>query len=232
MYGRSTKSIAEQLNISVKKAQDITDKFFTSFPKIKDFMNNTQQQAREYGFVETAWGRKRRLPNMMLDEYELTLTSSSSFDPLDFEGDADTSVPDELYWYFITKLKKAFYFKDKQSIKEEAKQRGILIKDNTNIISEATRQCVNSVIQGTSADITKKAMINVGTDSQMMEWGVKIVLQIHDELIVECPIKYARECAKRLSELMLEAPKEKIKVPMKCDTEITKCWYGEVIELD
>lgn len=80
--------------------------------------------------------------------------------------------------------------------------------------------------------MTKKAMILIGNDNQLKEWGCKLVLQVHDEVIAECPIKYAKQCAERLSYLMIESAKEKISVPMKCDAEATKQWYGEVLNLE
>lgn len=51
------------------------------------------------------------------------------------------------------------------------------------------------------------------------------------EVIGECPIENAKKCAERVSYLMIESAKEKISVPMKCDAEITKVWYGESLEL-
>lgn len=74
-------------------------------------------------------------------------------------------------------------------------------------------------------------MIHIYNDQQLRDWGCKLVIQIHDEVIVEVPLKNARKCAERLSELMIEAPKSKLTVPMKVDTEITRCWYGEEIEV-
>ena len=66
MYGRSGKSIAEQMGVSLKEGQNIIDDFFKSFPKVKEFIDFAQSFAMDYGFVETAWGRKRRLPDMTL----------------------------------------------------------------------------------------------------------------------------------------------------------------------
>lgn len=80
--------------------------------------------------------------------------------------------------------------------------------------------------------MTKKAMIMIGNDKQLKEWNCKLVLQVHDEVIAECPIKYAKQCAERLSQLMIESAKEKISVPMKCDAEASKEWYGKVIDFE
>ena len=79
--------------------------------------------------------------------------------------------------------------------------------------------------------MTKLAMISIGQDEILRSKNCKLVLQVHDEVIAECPEQYAKECADRLSELMIEAAKSKISVPMKCDAEITHVWYGEPIEV-
>lgn len=74
-------------------------------------------------------------------------------------------------------------------------------------------------------------MISIHNDQQLRDMGCKLVIQIHDEVIVEVPLENAKQCAKRIAELMIEAPKSKLTVPMKVDTEITRCWYGEEIEI-
>lgn len=232
MYGRSTKSIAEQLGVSVQKAQEITDKFFNSFPNVQKFIQDTEDFARANGYVETAWGRKRRLPDMKLPEYEFSYSSEFNFNPLDFETEnSNLDVPEQDIRFYTEKLNRTRYFRDKVAIKDDAKRNGIIIKDNTMYIAEAQRQCVNSVIQGSSADCTKLAMIHIHDDEELKNMGCKLVIQIHDEVIVEVPIENAKKCAERLAKLMIDAPKDKLSVPMKVDTEITKCWYGEEIEL-
>ena len=54
---------------------------------------------------------------------------------------------------------------------------------------------------------------------------------MHDEIIGECPIEHAKECAKLLSDEMIQSAKSKLRVPMKCDAEVTKCWYGEPLDV-
>jgi DNA polymerase-1 len=120
------------------------------------------------------------------------------------------------------------YWSEKQRIIAQARNEGIAIKDNGGHIAEATRQCVNSRIQGSAADMTKMAMLLVGTDKQLKEWGFKLLLTVHDELIGECPKEHVKGVAERFAFLMLEAAKE-LDVPSKCDVVITERWYGEVI---
>ena len=236
MYSRGAKAIAEQLNCSPKAAQKIIDQFYDSFPSVRKWIDKTMEKAHETGYVETVWGRKRRLPDLLLEPYEFWMIDSkpADFDPLSFDdpGEVSTEVPESIKEEYTAKLKKTWSMQSKYKIIMEAKQRGIGVKDNGGIIADAERQCANSIIQGTSADMTKKAMIAIGNSEYLKERKCKLLLQVHDEVIAECPQEYAKECADELSRLMVEAAKEKITVPMKCDAEISLAWYGAEIEME
>lgn len=236
-YGKGVPAIAEDLGVPRKKAQEIYDKVMVSFPGLKQFMEDSENMARDYGFVTTVWGRKRRLPNMQLEPYEFTYIGGvpKDFDPLfddeDEFDDGPLEVDEATKQRYINVLNRTYSRKEKEVIKAKAKNEGILIKDNGGYIAEATRQCVNSRIQGSAADQTKLAMILVGNDKKLKELGFKLLLAVHDELIGECPRENAKEVAERFSLLMIEAAKDLV-VPSKCDVEITDCWYGEPLQLD
>ena len=237
MYGRGTKAIADQLNCSIKEAQKVVDKFFNSFPSIQNFVESTQNNAHRNGYVETVWGRKRRLPDMLLDGYEFSYIEGKEpfgFDPLDFNAkldDGPKEVDVATKKKYTKLLSNAYGWKAKQNIINQAINEGISIKDNGGKIADASRQCVNSIIQGTSADITKYAMIAIGRDEKLNELGFKLLLQVHDEVIGECPRENAKQCADRLCEVMVNAALDIVDIPMKCDAEITECWYGPEVEL-
>jgi DNA polymerase-1 len=131
---------------------------------------------------------------------------------------------------YLNILKRTYSWKEKQDIIAKAKNEGIAIKDNGGYIAEATRQCVNSRIQGSAADQTKIAMVLVGNDEKLKELGFRLLLAVHDELIGECPKENAKEVADRFAQLMIDAAHELV-VPSKCDVVVTDCWYGEPIEL-
>lgn len=233
MYSKGVKAIAEDLNISAKEAQNLFDTFFKQFPKVKDFMESTQRFARENGYVETVWGRKRRLPDMQLPEFEFEPISNkpSNFNPLfdDFDIEDDSS---EKIAYYRKVLAHAYGFRQKQDIKTRAYNDGLKIKDNGSYIAEATRQCVNSRIQGSAADMTKIAMCRIWRDEQLKNLGFSLLLTVHDEIIGEAPLENAKEVANRLSAIMIDSAKPEIQVPMKCDAEITKNWYGPEVNLE
>lgn len=235
-YGKGVPAIADDLGINRKKAQEIYDKIMVSFPGLKQFMEDSENMAREKGFVTTVWGRKRRLPNMQLPPYEFTYIGGApkDFDPLfgDEDNLEDFSEVDELTKQKYTNLlNRTYSWREKEGIKAKAKDEGIEIKDNGGYIAEATRQCVNSRIQGSAADQTKLAMILVGNDERLKDLGFKLLLAVHDELIGECPRENAKEVSERFAQLMVEAAKDLV-VPSKCDVEITECWYGEPLQFN
>ena len=125
MYGISSFGLAERLRCSRSEAKQIIDDYFASFPSIRGFIDATVAQAREQGYVETLFGRRRYI--------------------------ADIAA------------------------------------GNAAVRALAERNAVNAPIQGTAADIIKLAMIAV--DRRLREGGyrARMVLQIHDELLLEVP---------------------------------------------
>lgn len=236
MYGRGIASIAEILNISVKDAQAIVDDFYDAFPKVKQFVQDSQDFARDYGFVTTAWGRKRRLPNMQLDLIEVkrnTTAISDSFNPLDFSQtvNEDDEVEDEVYYKYLKLMNRAYGKEAKQKVKDLAKQEGYDIIDNGGYIADAERQCVNSIIQGSAADMTKIAMNKIFRDEELNRLGYKLIIPVHDEVLGVCPKENAKAVAKRLEYIMIHVVDGFFAIPMKTDIEVTERWYGENINI-
>lgn len=236
MYGRGIASIAEILNISVKDAQAIVDDFYDAFPKVKQFVQDSQDFARDYGFVTTAWGRKRRLPNMQLDLIEVkrnTTAISDSFNPLDFSQtvNEDDEVEDEVYYKYLKLMNRAYGKEAKQRVKDLAKQEGYDIIDNGGYIADAERQCVNSIIQGSAADMTKLAMNKIFRDEELNRLGYKLIIPVHDEVLGVCPKENAKAVAERLEYIMIHVVDGFFAIPMKTDIEVTERWYGENINI-
>lgn len=236
MYGKGAKALSEDLKISLDEAKDLMNAVFTEFPKVKQFIDDSQTFAKTYGFVKTNWGRKRRLPDMMLDKYEYSYINGvgNDFDPLsDFSIpiETDQEVKAELKSKWNKLLDKAWGFRQKQSLIERAAQEdGLKIKDNGMKIADSERQTVNSRIQGSAGDMTKMASIIIFNDKRLIERDCHILIWVHDEIIATCPIKYAKECASFIREDMIAAGKD-LSVPMKTDVEITKIWYGEELKI-
>lgn len=229
-YGKGIKAIADDLGITEKHAQQIYDAVLTAFPGLKQFMEDSQTMAEELGYVTTNWGRKRRLPDMQLPKYEFSWLNgiSNEFDPLADE-DSNEEVPDDIVDYYWNKLDKCRGFKAFMKVIEEAEAENIKIVDNRKKIADATRQCVNSRVQGSAADLTKLALIKMDSCQELKDLGFRMLIPVHDEIIGEFPKENTERVVELVKGCMVNAAK--ISVPLKCDVEITKCWYGEEVEL-
>ena len=234
MYGRGVNSIAEQMNITKEEAQQVINDFYKQFPKVKEFVEFAQENARTYGFVETAWGRKRRLPNMQLDPIEITIENPnliSTFNPLDFSSTENTEVSDEVYYKYLRLMNRAYGREAKEKVKQQAKAEGYKLVDNGGYIADAQRQCVNSIIQGSAADMTKIAMLQIHRNKRLRELGYKLIIPVHDEVLGVCPKENAKEVRDILEYIMVHVVDDKFEIPMKTDIECTYRWYGEGIEI-
>lgn len=231
LYGRGINSVAEQLNVTKQKAQEIQDKVFKGFPAIKKFEDDTIWMAQELGYVTTFWGRKRRLPEMQLDEFEFKWAPGhGDIDPLSFDNEVvETEVPDTIKRKYIAQLRKT-WGSGKRKIYDDARKEGIIITDNGGKIADATRQCVNSRIQGSAADMSKIAGRIILDNQRLKELGFRLLIPIHDEYLAECPKENAKECAEIFSQCMCEAAKD-LGIPISCDVEITDRWYGDIVNL-
>lgn len=229
MYGRGVTSIAEQINGTTEEAQKIIDDFYSNFPKVKSWMDETIAFAKTNGYVEDIYGRRRRLPDVQLPKYTVKYknaqTTSLDFNPLIGSLGKFTSNKPNLITKYTDLITKSRGRNDAYNIKQQALQDGIVITDNGMLISQAERQAVNSRIQGSAATVTKLAMIHVDKDEILKSLGFKMLLCVHDELIGECPKENSEAVAKRLSQVMIESAAQICPVPMKCDAEIVKSWY-------
>lgn len=167
MYERGATAIGEQFNKSAEWAQQLIDNFYKSFPKINQYRLKIENMAETYGYVTTITGRKRRLPDMQLED-----------------------------------------------------------KDDYRY-QEAHRQSLNSVIQGSSADIMKLSMIAIYNDPRYKELDCHMIITVHDELIMEVPEEHIKEGAELLVGAMKRVGHSLIDLPMSVDAEVNDYWYGE-----
>ena len=229
LYGRGVPSIAEQLGTTTAKAQQIKDAVMKGFPAIEKFEQDSIAMSEDVGYVTTLWGRKRRLPSMMLPDFEFEyLESADNADPLDFGDDIDNEVPDSVINKYMHRLTKA-WGRERIKIISQAKEEGIKIIDHTK--DKDTTKVVNARIQGSAADQSKLAMIALNKDARLKELGFRILIPVHDEIIAECPIKNAKEAVERFKYIMEHASGDKFTIPIKCDVECSERWYGDTIEI-
>lgn len=237
LYGRGVSSIAEQLSKPIAYAQDIVDRFFKAYPTVKQWIADTQQFARDHGYVEGLLGRRRRLPDIQLPKYSVNYVSGDNvndgeFNPfLNCENKKDETLLNK-YKDILSKVKPSRSAKQEvEEIKRRALFEGVEIHDNSGFIAQAERQAVNAVVQGSSATLTKKAMIDIENDPELNRLGFELLIPVHDEVIGQCPEENAEAVAKRLPEVMINAAKELgITVPMSCDPSIVHHWYEDEYE--
>ena len=225
LYGMGVPAIAENMKMSIEEAQKILNDFFAGFPGVKKWIDETESNAKINGYVEDLWGRKRRLPDLLLPKFSIT-SNKTSFNPL--IGSSGNNNNDKEISEYRQRLENCKSKKEIQNIVYLAETNGYSISNNGGFISRAERQCVNARIQGGAATMTKKAMLLIHNDEEMKKLGFRLLLAVHDELIGEAPIENAEKAKDRLSYLMKIAAQPECMITMKCDALTFPCWYWDV----
>ena len=231
LYGRGDKSLAEQLSCDLEEAKDIKRTVFSAFPNLVAFEQGNIEHVKKYGYVETLWGRKRRLPDVQLPDYGFTFPDATmtDYDKKKIE-DYYTNKLNSVYGAF---MKFIDVFEKRQSIMKDCNEKyGVKIKDNTGLIARAIRQATNARVQGSASDLTKKAIVAITSDERLMKLGFRIIVPIHDELINEVPLYNVKEAIPLFVYDMGTAGKEFIPGIIKVDPSVTYNWYGDEIDID
>lgn len=161
VYGIGAFSLSKDIGVSIKEADRYIKAYLAHYSGVDEYMKNIIEQAKETGYVETMFNRRRYLPE--------------------------------------------------------------LSASNKMVRSFGERVARNMPIQGTAADIIKIAMIRVHNRLRTENMRTKLILQVHDELIVEAPIDEAEKAAALLQEEMENAVH--LSVPLIADAAIGKTWY-------
>ena len=225
MYGRGEKSIAEQLGCKIEEARAIKDNVYKAYPKIKIFEEISVENVKKRGFVTTLWGRKRRLPDYNLPPFECFYVNEKM-------EIIPGTVPEGEAEYLINSVRKTRYDAVDDLIEKFATERGILVVDNRSKIADAMRQIINSQVQGSAADMSKMAMIKLNNDEELKKRKVKLIIPVHDEILIETPLRYARYVKGRFEEDMNSAAKPRLTIPTACDVVTAYGWYHEELDLD
>jgi DNA polymerase-1 len=159
-YGMESYGLASRLNIPVEEASEILDAYFVAFPRVKAYMARTVAEARDRGYTETLFGRRRQIPELKASNYRI-------------------------------------------------RQAG-------------ERQAMNAGIQGLAADIFKVAIVRL--DRALEEQGLRsrLILQVHDEVILEVPPD-ERERAAELTLAAMGGAAE-LRVPLEVDLAWGRNW--------
>ena len=139
LYGKTPFGLSKELKIPVADASQYIKTYFEQYPKVKKFLENVLENARQNGFVETLYGTRRYINNI-----------NSS---------------------------------------------------NKNLQAQANRMAVNTVVQGTAANIIKKVMIKLYDEFKNND-DIKMLLQVHDELIFEVKDEVSEKYMEKIKEMM------------------------------
>lgn len=161
IYGISDYGLSQNLNIPRKRAKEYIENYLNTYPEIKKYMKDIVKKAKEDGYVNTIFNRRRYVPEI----------NSKNF----------------------------------------------------NVRSFGERVALNTPIQGSAADIIKFAMINSYENLKKAKIDAKIVLQIHDEIIIEASKKDLEEAKEILKSSMQDAIK--LRVPLLVDIDSGDSMY-------
>ena len=247
LYGMSDKTMGSRMGKTEAEGHELKENFFRQFPQVRELMAASKEMLSEKGYVEDWAGRRRHLPDFSLPAYEVKVIkkpSAANFNP--FLGCEDKpAVSPERVAYWEGRVRESVrasqrFQRDKdpnykendemsnmahEKLAKEALAEGILISANTGRRAQAERQCLNARIQGGAASLTKLAMVNVDNDPELRELDAHLVITVHDEVLVECPMAYAEKVEKRLPQVMIDTAKPFINVPMACDPYAERQWY-------
>lgn len=237
-YGRSIPSIADQLygkrkdmneDQKLKSAQKVYDAVMAAFSGLRDLMTYSQNFARKHGYVETMLGRRRHIPDMQLPEFEFRAMSgyvNPDVDPLDVNTLNEVSdIPKRIIDELTEEFKSYKYFGQVARRTKELHAEKIKVINNRPKINDAIRQCVNSRVQGSAADMTKLALLNLSRSKEFKSLGARILVPVHDEILIEVPMENAERAGELLSSLM-SAAGDFLPFTISCDVECSYRWYG------
>ena len=237
-YGRSVPSIADQLygkrdDMSqyekIKAAQKVYDAVMNNFPGLRAAMLGAQDQARKFGYTETILGRRRHIPDMQLSEFEFKPMPgyvNPDIDPLDPSTlNQKEEIPKRITDALLNEFKGYKYFGQIVKRTKQLAEEHIRVINNRAKINDASRMCLNSIIQGSAAEQTKMAILELENDPDWKRVGGRLLTPVHDELVAEVPMENWKEGGEILSRCMVDAASF-LPFPSKCDVEYSLRWYG------
>ena len=238
-YGMDNKTIGQKVygddptitdDEKAEKAAEIFDALMRGFPDLNKAILSAQRKAARLGYTETILGRRRHHPDMQLPLYQFKPGKgyvNPDFDPLNpatFENSTD--IPERIKEALLKELTSYKYFGQVwRRIKELSERDNIQVINNRQKIEEAKRKVWNAIIQGSAAELTKLAMLKLVNDPEWKEIGGRLILPVHDELMVEVPFECREKGAEVLKKCMEQAG-DFLPFPISCDIEETFRWYG------
>jgi DNA polymerase I len=168
-YGVTGYGLSERTSLSPEEADAFIQTYFRTYPRIREYIEQTRKQARDEGYVETLLGRRRYFPEL----------ATKSLDPR-------RAMPSH------------------------------------NVREAAYRMAINAPIQGSAADIIKVAMNRLWRELQAQGLRSRMLLQVHDELVLEVPQPELERAIPLTVEMMEKA--YPLRAPLKVDAKVGKNW--------
>ncbi|MCO8162439.1 DNA polymerase I [Pseudomonas sp. 21LCFQ010] len=160
IYGMGAQGLARQIGVDGKQAKAYIDRYFARYPGVRDYMERTREQAAEKGYVETLFGRRLYLPE--------------------------------------------------------------ILSSNQQQRAGAERTAINAPMQGTAADIIKKAMVAVSNWLDQSGLDARVILQVHDELVLEVREDLVEQIRAEIGDHMSTAAT--LDVPLVVDVGVGNNW--------
>ena len=160
IYGMSAHGLSKQLGIERHQAADYMNVYFERYPGVRQYMDNTREQAKQDGYVETLFGRRLYLPE---------INSSNG-------------------------MRRQY----------------------------AERTAINAPMQGTAADIIKRAMIDIDAWLANNDTGIRMIMQVHDELVFEVPNDQLESAKAEIEQFMVSAAQ--LDVPLEVGIGVGDNW--------
>jgi len=155
-YGMEAYGLSRRLGVPVEEASEILENYFSAFPSVREYMHHTVMEAKQRGYTETLFGRRRHIPEL----------SSPNF----------------------------------------------------NVRQTAERQAMNAGIQGLAADIFKVSLVRLDDYLESSGMSSRLVLQVHDEVILEVVPEELQEVEKLVPELLSDAYELKVRLAVDLST--------------
>ena len=217
-----------------KQANKVFDAVMAGFPVLKQAIANCKARAKQIGYTETILGRRRHFPDLRLPRFEFRPEEgyvNPDIDPLNVDTLVNKDdIPERIKQALYKELTSYKYTGQVyKRIRQLHEQEHIKVINNSSKIAESEREAWNAVIQGSAADLTKMAMLRLESDPEWQEIGGRLILPVHDELIVEVPFENREKGAEILKRSMEQAGGF-LPFPISCDIEMTFRWYG--LEVD
>ena len=160
LYGLTPYGLSKDLHIPFKDAEQYIKKYFNQYPNVSSWIKKTIAFAKDKGYVQTHWGRRRYIPNIH--------------------------------------------------------------EKNRILYEEACRVAVNTVVQGTAAEIMKQGMINLAPAFLLHNFDAQILIQIHDELLISVSQKDLLKTKQVVTDTLESVVNWHI--PLKVSTKIGPDW--------